>query len=277
MAPRIASPLAVMRSSLIGSLVHTLQTNLARKAPRVRLFEVGRVFRRDAAAPAGPLSVAGVSQPMRVAGLAYGPADRAQWGSEDRAVDFFDVKGDVQTLLGSYADAHTTTFAASGHPALHPGRSASVAIDGVLVGHLGELHPRWRQAYELPGAPVVFELDLTALLQAHLPAAAALPKQQSVWRDIALLANETVTHDALMHVILDPATGTLIRSANLFDVFKPHSPVDGMSPAERSLAVRLELRDDDATLTDDRSDAAVAQVLTALRSRLGVRLRGEAP
>ena len=98
-----------------------------------------------------------------------------------------------------------------------------------------------------------------------------------MWRDIALLANETVTHDALMHVILDPATGTLIRSANLFDVFKPHSPVDGMSPAERSLAVRLELRDDDATLTDDRSDAAVAQVLTALRSRLGVRLRGEAP
>jgi phenylalanyl-tRNA synthetase beta chain len=271
----IASPLAVMRSSLIGSLVNTLQTNLTRKAPRVRLFEVGRVFRRDAAATAGPLSVAGVTQPMRVAGLAYGPADRAQWGSKERVVDFFDVKGDVQALLGSYADAHKVTFAACQHPALHPGRSASVAIDGVLVGHLGELHPRWRQAYELPGAAVVFELDLATLLHTHVPAAVALPKQQSVWRDIAVLAIESVTHDMLMGVILDPASGSLIRSANLFDVFKPKSPVDGMAPAERSLAVRLELRDDEVTLTDERSDAAVAQVLTALRSRLGVRLRGE--
>ena len=95
----IASPLSVMRSSLVGSLVSTLRYNLARKAPRVRLFEIGRVFRRDANAIDGPLGVAGVSQPMRVAGLAYGPVDGAQWGSKERAVDFFDVKGDVQALF----------------------------------------------------------------------------------------------------------------------------------------------------------------------------------
>jgi phenylalanyl-tRNA synthetase beta chain len=263
----IASPLSVMRSSLIGSLVSTLRYNLARKAPRVRLFEIGRVFRRDATATDGPLGVAGVSQPMRVAGLAYGPVDAAQWGSKERTVDFFDVKGDVQALFAP----RTVTFSPGEHPALHPGRSARIEVDGALIGHLGELHPRWRQGYELPGAPVLFEIELAALLRTTVPAFAALPKQQSVWRDIAVMADESVTHEALMRAICDPSGG-LIRSANLFDVFRP--PAASAAAGERSLAVRLELLDDEATLTDERIDAAVAQVLETLRTRLGVRLRG---
>ncbi|MBP6269215.1 MAG: phenylalanine--tRNA ligase subunit beta [Rhizobacter sp.] len=263
----IASPLSVMRSSLIGSLVNTLRYNLARKAPRVRLFEVGRVFRRDAAAVDAPLGVAGVTQPMRVAGLAYGPVDAAQWGSKDRTVDFFDVKGDVQALFAP----RMVHFASCEHPALHPGRSARIEVDGAAIGHIGELHPRWRQAYELPGAPVVFEIDLAALLRTTVPAFAPLPKQQSVWRDIAVMADESVTHEALMQSILE-VPGGLIRSANLFDVFRP--PSASAAASERSLAVRLELLDDDATLTDERIDAAVARVLETLRTRLGVRLRG---
>jgi phenylalanyl-tRNA synthetase beta chain len=264
----IASPLSVMRSSLIGSLVNTLRYNLARKAPRVRLFEVGRVFRRDANAVDGPLGVAGVTQPMRVAGLAHGPVDAAQWGSKERAVDFFDVKGDVQALFAPRG----VSFAPCEHPALHPGRSASISIDGAVIGHIGELHPRWRQAYELSSAPVVFEIELAALLRATVPAFVPLPKQQSVWRDIAVMADESVTHAALMQAILDRSSGGLIRSANLFDVFRP--PAANAATTERSLAVRLELLDDEATLTDERIDAAVAQVLETLRSRLGVRLRG---
>lgn len=263
----IASPLSVMRSSLIGSLVNTLRYNLARKAPRVRLFELGRVFRRDATAVDGPLGVAGVTQPMRVAGLAYGPVDAAQWGSKERTVDFFDVKGDVQALFSP----RTVSFAPCAHPALHPGRSARIEIDGAVIGHIGELHPRWRQAYELPGAPVLFEIELSALLRTTVPAFVPLPKQQSVWRDIAVMADESVTHEALMQAILDP-TGGLIRSANLFDVFRP--PAANAATAERSLAVRLELLDDEATLNDERIDAVVAGVLDRLRTRLGVRLRG---
>ena len=266
----IASPLSVMRSSLIGSLVNTLRHNLARKAPRVRLFEIGRVFRRDANATDGPLGVAGVSQPMRVAGLAYGPADAAQWGSQERAVDFFDVKGDVQALLSPRA----VSFVAGEHPALHPGRSARIEIDGVAVGHIGELHPRWRQAYELHSAPVLFEIELAALLHTTMPAFVPLPKQQSVWRDIAVMADESVTHEALMWAILEPSSGGLIRSASLFDVFRPPVATGRTTGTERSLAVRLELRDEDATLIDERIDAAVAGVLETLRTRLGVRLRG---
>lgn len=160
----IAAPLAVMRSSMIGSLVGVLRHNLARKAPRVRVFEIGRVFLRDPAVVDSDTTVAGYAQPLRLAGLAWGPADTLQWAVNDRTVDFFDLKGDVEALLAP----REARFVAAEHPALHPGRSARIEVDGVAVGWVGELHPRWRQAYELPQAPVLFELDVDALRQGQI-------------------------------------------------------------------------------------------------------------
>jgi phenylalanyl-tRNA synthetase beta chain len=262
----IAAPLAVMRSSLIGSLVATLRHNLLKhRAPRVRVFEVGRVYRRDATAPDGDISVAGLHQPMRIAALACGAADALQWGSDERAVDFFDAKGDIEALFAP----SRPSFVAAAHPALHPGRSARIELDGRVVGHVGELHPRWCQGYELPHPPVLFELDLDALLARPLPLAAALPRQQSALRDLALLIGEGVSHDALIAALSDDATG-LVRSARLFDLYKPKDSAN----AERSMAVRLELRDDDTTLTDERIEAVMAQALERAVSRLGARLRG---
>ena len=265
----IASPLSVMRSSLMGSLVGALRHNLARKAPRVRLFEIGRVFRRDASAVDGPLGVAGLSQPMHIGGLAFGPVDASQWGSKERNVDFFDVKGDLQALFSP----QVVTFESGEHPALHPGRSARLVIDGEVVGHVGELHPRWKQAYELPGAPVLFELQLAALLRGTVPAFVPLPRQQSVWRDIAVVADDSVSHAALMKAVQGDGGG-MIRSVNLFDVFRPQAASADLALTERSLAVRIELLDDEATLTDERIDAAVAQVIERLQAQLRVRLRG---
>jgi phenylalanyl-tRNA synthetase beta chain len=264
----IASPLSVMRSSLMGSLVNVLRYNLARKATRVRVFEIGRVFRRDASVAHGELSVAGIHQPMRLGGLAYGNADALQWGTKERQVDFFDVKGDVEALFAP----KSVSFVPTEHPALHPGRSARIEVDGKPLGFIGELHPRWRQGYELPTAPVLFEIELPALLERELPAFSAIPRHQSVWRDIALITRETVTHDALMQAIRSAPT-PLVRSAQLFDIYKPATPTADIAAGERSMAVRLELLDDENTLTDERIDAAVAQVLDTLGSRLGVRLR----
>jgi phenylalanyl-tRNA synthetase beta chain len=261
----IAAPLAVMRSSLIGSLVAVLRHNLARKAGRVRVFEIGRVFRRDAAVADGPLSVAGVHQPMRIAGLAYGPADALQWGRPDQPVDFFDVKADVEALFAP----RRPVFVPDSHPALHPGRCARVELDGRVVGHLGELHPKWRQAYELPQAPVLFEFDLESLLERPVPVFEPLPRQQAVVRDLALVVHDDVRHDALIEQLVDD---TLVHSATLFDVYKPAQPVPGIGADERSLAVRLELLDPGSTLNDERIDAAVkaalGRVQTALRARL---------
>jgi phenylalanyl-tRNA synthetase beta chain len=264
----IAAPLAVMRSSLIGSLVQVLRHNLARKAPRVRVFEVGRVFRRDPAVADGELTVAGVAQPMRVAGLAWGPEAPLQWGRAERAVDFFDVKGDVEALLAPRRAVFTTAT----HPALHPGRCAQIVLDGRPVGVVGELHPRWRQAYELPSAPVLFELELDALLERVLPQMQALPRQQAVARDLALVVADAVGHDALVAALAgDP--GGLVRQVTLFDIYKPDRPQPGIGAGERSLALRLELLDPAATLTDERIDAVVADAVARAARAVGARLR----
>ncbi|MES3013316.1 MAG: phenylalanine--tRNA ligase subunit beta [Pseudomonadota bacterium] len=266
----IAAPLAVMRSSLLGSLVGVLRINLARKAARVRVFEIGRVFLRDASAADDDASVAGLAQPLRLAGLAYGSADALQWAAAERTVDFFDVKGDVEALLAP----RQPRFVPAEHPALHPGRSARVQVDGADVGWIGELHPRWRQAYELPQAPMLFELDVEALLQGRLPAYAPIARQQAAARDIAVIVGDAVSHDALMQAIAAAPTDGVVRHARLFDVYRPKGGSADLPSGERSLAVRLELLDDATTLTDERIDAAVKTVLDTLSARLGARLRG---
>ena len=265
----IASQLSVMRSTLIGSLVDVLKTNLARKADRVRLFEVGRVFKRDASVADGPQSVAGFDQPMRVAGLAYGPADAQQWGQTSRNVDFFDVKGDVEALLAP----RQATFVAAEHPAFHPGRCAQVQVEGRTVGFVGELHPKWRQAYELPLAPVLFELDATALTERDVPRFASVPRMQSVFRDLALVVHDRTTHDAVIGAILAAPSDGLVRGARLFDIYKPKTAVTGIGEDERSLAVRIELRDDEQTLTDERIDTAMQAVVQNLNDKVGARVR----
>ena len=266
----IASPLAVMRSTLIGSLIEVLKTNLSRKADRVRLFEVGRVFIRDASVQDGDQTVAGFRQPVRVTGVAYGPADALQWGQAVRNVDFFDVKGDVEALLA----LRRPKFVKAEHPAFHPGRCAQVLVDGKPVGYVGELHPKWRQAYDLPQAPVLFELDADVLATREVPVFTSVPKMQSVYRDLALVVQDRTPHDELIAAITDDGPGAgLVRGARLFDIYKPKSPVPGIADNERSLAVRVELRDDEQTLTDERIDAAMKAVLARLGERIGARVR----
>ncbi|PIV73159.1 MAG: phenylalanine--tRNA ligase subunit beta, partial [Rhodocyclales bacterium CG17_big_fil_post_rev_8_21_14_2_50_68_7] len=162
LANPIASQMAVMRSSLIGGLLANLASNLKRRIERVRLFEVGRCFFRDAAGD----GVAGFRQPMRIGALCAGPALPEQWGVATRPVDFFDLKSDVESLLAPAG----ARFEPARHPALHPGRSAAVKIGDRHIGFLGEVHPRWLQSYELGGGAVVFELDLEPLLERSVPA-----------------------------------------------------------------------------------------------------------
>jgi phenylalanyl-tRNA synthetase beta chain len=265
----IAAPLAVMRSSLIGSLLGVLHYNLSRRAARVRVFEIGRVFRRDPAAAAGPASVAGVVQPMRLGALAYGPAAEPQWGEKERSADFFDIKGDVEALLAP----RRPVFVADAHPALHPGRCARIELDGRPVGYVGELHPQWRQAHELPAAPLLFELDLDAVLQRVLPEARPVPRLQSAWRDLALVVRDSVGHDALVGELMNDPSG-LLRSVRLFDLYRPAQPGGDIAAGERSMALRLELRDDAGNLTDQRIDATVAAALQRAQAAFGARLRG---
>ncbi|MDP2367148.1 phenylalanine--tRNA ligase subunit beta [Rhodoferax sp.] len=266
----IASQMSVMRSSLLGSLLQVLKFNLDRKAPRVRVFELGRVFLRDASVQSTDTTVEGFDQPMQVAGMVYGSADMAQWGRKEQGADFFDVKGDVEALLSPLQ----AQFVPAEHPAMHPGRCAGVMLDGRRIGFVGELHPKWRQAYELPQAPLMFELELDAVLRRSVPAFVPVSKHQAAERDIAVLVDEAVSHAALMEAVWAAPTAGLLRDALLFDVYRP-KPLAGAMPDTntKSLAVRLTLHSDTATLTDEQIDVAVQSVLNQLTQRLGARQR----
>ncbi len=264
----IAAPQSVMRSSLLGSLISVLRFNLSHQSARVRVFEIGRVAQRDAAVAAGNTTVAGVHQPMRVAALSYGPANELQWGAADRTTDFYDVKGDLESLLAPAP----VEFRAAQHPALHPGRCAEVLMSGRVVGVIGELHPRWRQSHGLVHAPVMFELDLSAVLARPVPAFSAIARQPSAWRDVALVVSHSTTCADLIAAVCDDPSG-LIRTATLFDVYKPVQPIGDWLPGELSMAVRVELHDAGATLTDQRIDGCIASAVARASQRLGARLR----
>jgi len=257
----IAAPLAVMRSSLLGSLVQVLRYNLARRADRVRVFELGRVFHRDSSVTDTLKTVAGIAQPLKIAGLAYGSVAAGQWGIGDRPVDFYDVKGDVEALLGQKA-----VFVAANHPALHPGRSARIEVAGQVVGWVGELHPQWRQSYELPASPVVFELDADAVMNVPVPRPQGLPKHHPALRDLALVVPSAVTADALLGALKASDKTGLLKAVSLFDVYR-------MSDVEKSLALRLEVLDPEAPLTEEKITSVVNAAVAAAERAVGARLR----
>ena len=192
-------------------------------------------------------------------------------GLSDAAVDFFDVKGDVEALLAPQRLEFVPASASAHHPALHPGRSASVRLKGVEIGVVGELHPQWRQSYGLSAAPIVFELDLAALLHRPVPVFQPIAKFPAAQRDIALLVPETCTHAALIAAIYEAPHGGLLQDAQLFDVYRPKGPQPDDN--SRSLAVRLTLASPLATLTDAEIDVAMQAIWTHLAQTLGARPR----
>lgn len=268
----IASQMSVMRSSLIGSLLQVLKFNLDRKAPRVRVFELGRVFLRDASVATTDSTVKGVRQPMRVAGLAWGDAQAARWDGKPQRADFYDAKGDVEALLAPAVP----TFERTEHPALHPGRAARVLLDGREIGVVGELHPRWRQQWDFAQAPVLFELDLDAVTARTVPVAQPVAKHQAVERDVALVVAESVAAGAVLDAARAAPTQGLLRDAMLFDIYRPQpgaASTGGLADGEKSLAVRLSFQSDAGSLTDEQVDAAVQAVLGQAAAAVGARLR----
>jgi len=260
----ISSQLSVMRSGLAGSLVSNVRYNLNRKQFRVRVFELGRVFRADSSVGAGPLTVAGIDQPLRIGAIAYGSAYPEQWGRAGRNVDFYDVKGDIERLLAPAA----IRFESTTHPALHPGRSAAVLLEGKPIGWLGELHPRWQQKYELPLAPVLFELDLDALLASPMPLFRGVSKFPPVIRDLALVVDESVPAEALLEAMRS-ACPALVTDLTMFDLYRGK----GIDAGKKSLAFRVVMQDTSKTLTDVETEAVMAQLLQLIAQRFDAKLR----
>ena len=265
----IASQMNVMRSSLIASLVANVRYNINRKANRVRVFEVGAVFHRDTQVQDGPLQVAGYQQPKQVAGMAYGAVADEQWGLSSRNVDFFDVKADLEALFAP----RTLRFVQAEHPALHPGRSARVELDGQDIGIIGELHPRLQQKYDLPLAPVVFEVAALALQERKVPTYVEISKFPAVTRDLALVVKQAVRAQELFDVFAEEKRNNsacaIIQAIVLFDEYQGK----GLENDEKSLAFRFTLQDTQNTLQDDKVDVAMSAIIAAATGKLVAKMR----
>ncbi|WP_428827602.1 phenylalanine--tRNA ligase subunit beta [Azonexus sp. IMCC34842] len=260
LANPIASQMAVMRSTLIGGLISNLITNLKRKQSRVRLFEAGRTFQRDVQGS----PVEGFYQPWKLAGLAYGGALPDGWGGGARKVDFYDLKGDLEALL---APAQLR-FEKLVHPALHPGRAATILLGGQVIGCIGELHPEWVQKYDLPQAPVVFEVDFAAVTAAKVPAYCEVSKFPSVIRDMAIVVDQGLSLQTLLDG-LSKQLPDLVKDVQLFDIYAGK----GVAENKKSLAFRIVMQDTQRTLLDSEVDAAMQQLVSCLEQAFGAQLR----
>jgi phenylalanyl-tRNA synthetase beta chain len=262
LANPLSAELGVMRTQLWPGLVDALARNATRQQARVRLFEIGNVFQgRDSKERSAPVET------LRVAAVACGDVADTQWGEPGRAVDFHDLKGDLESVaaLSGARLEYRPSQAAWGHP----GRSADVFRDDVRVGWIGQLHPRLQRALDLDHPVVAFEIDLAPLRERAVPRAKPLSKFPSVRRDLAFVVPEQVSWQALADTVRD-AAGATLRELQLFDRYVGK----GVESGFKSLAMGLILQEDSRTLTDREVDTLVAAVTASLESTHAARIRG---
>jgi phenylalanyl-tRNA synthetase beta chain len=251
----LSSQMNVMRSTLLGGLLSNLQFNLNRKQSRVRLFEIGRCFLKE-----GNI----YAQPEKFAGLCYGDVYPEQWGMPARVADFYDVKADVEALFWP----SRVRFEPQTYLALHPGKAARIHTSNGRAGFIGELHPRVRKELGLARSPVLFEIDLHALVPDTLPKFAEISKYPAIRRDIALVVPEKISAQAMLDRMTSEQLST-VSEIHLFDVYQG----EGMDDGKKSLAFRVLLKDTQKTLTDAEADLAVAKLTKILEDEFGARLR----
>ncbi|WP_289285067.1 phenylalanine--tRNA ligase subunit beta, partial [Methylophaga sp. UBA1918] len=257
LANPISSDLSVMRTSLWPGLVQAMVYNANRQHDRIRLFEVGRVFK-------GTLN--DIAQPRQIGGLIYGSNYAEQWSQKPREVDFFDIKADVEALLA--LGGGQVRFEKESHPALHPGQSARVYKNDEAIGWLGAIHPKLNKSLDIDGKVYVFELSLNDVVDSVVPEFETLSKFPALRRDLALLVDDAVNagqiEDCLSEIDSD-----ILKSFQLFDVYSG----EGVELGKKSLAVAFTLQHKERTLTDDEVDSLLKTVTETLSQKLNATIR----
>ena len=255
----LSAELAVMRTSLWPGLLDAAIRNSNRQQQRVRLFESGLKFI--------PRSE-GLDQRKSIAWLAMGGIHEEQWGESARAVDFYDIKADIEALLALTGRGHLLSMAATPHPALHPGQSAAILLGAEPLGWAGMLHPNLEKQLGFDQRVYLVELDQSLLLEREVPRFKPLSRYPSVRRDIALIVDADLPIGHLAEAVRQQG-GALLRDVAVFDVYRGPGVEDG----QKSVALALVWQDEQETLTDSRVEAAVAQVLDMLCNRFNAHLR----
>ncbi len=255
----ISDALAVMRTSLWPGLVQTIIYNQNRQQSRLRFFETGHCFFRKGKE---------FREINRIAGAITGGISQEQWGTKARNVDFFDMKGDLEAILGKTGELHNFEFEHGVHPALHPGKTAKITKNGINIGWLGELHPDIAAKLSLETTIILFELDISAVLRRKSIKYRQLSKYPSIRRDISILVDEQLAVKKVFDVI-NQAGGKWLLNLELFDEYRG----EGIDSGRKSLSLGLTLQESSRTLKEEEVETVMAGVLAALETELGAKLR----
>ena len=255
-ALKIQNPLgedtSIMRTIALPSMLDILARNYAYHNKAVKLYELAKIY----------LPVSGQDLPAEPKMLVLGT-----YGAGET---FFTLKGELEAILTGLRLPKASYTAVKDNPSFHPGRCASVSIDGEVLGYMGQVHPLVAKNYGIDTEIYCVEIDFSKLFDLKLPdpTYVPLPKYPTVSRDLALVCDESVTV-ALAEDVITAAAGKLLRGIRLFDIYRG----TGVPEGKKSMAFSLELRADDRTLTDADSEAVVSKVLAALKEQLDAILR----
>ncbi|MFT6976431.1 MAG: phenylalanyl-tRNA synthetase beta chain [Shewanella psychromarinicola] len=258
----ISVEMSAMRLSMFTGLLTAVGYNQSRQQNRVRLFETGLRFIPDAQADSG------VRQQAMLGAVISGVQNDEHWSMESTIVDFFDLKGDLEAIIGLTVASTEFSFRGATHPALHPGQCAEILRNNRVIGHIGAIHPKLEKPFGLNGKTIIFELELDALLHARLPLAQAVSKFPANRRDIALVVDEAVSATDVMNLIRKVGENQLV-GLNLFDVYQGK----GVEPGKKSLAIALTLQDTTRTLEDKDITETMVAVVSALKTEFNASLR----
>jgi len=259
LANPISAEMGEMRLSLWPGLIEALRFNLRRQHERVRLFEVGTRFEIEAGR---------LVESQAIAGLVTGPALPEQWGADQRAADFFDLKADVEALFALTGRSAAISYVARAHDTLHPGRSAAVMDGRTLVGWLGRLQPEFARKLEIRDPPWIFELAIDPSFRSEVPVFTDISRYPAIRRDLAVVVDESVSLDELRKSVNLAAKG-LLRDLRVFDVYRGK----GVEPGRKSIALGLILQETSRTLTDGEADAVIAAVIERVKGDLKAGIR----
>ncbi|NKF51592.1 phenylalanine--tRNA ligase subunit beta [Shewanella sp. WXL01] len=258
----ISVEMSAMRLSMFTGLLAAVGHNQSRQQGRVRLFESGLRFIPDEQADSG------VRQQAMLGAVISGNQNDEHWSMESKTVDFFDLKGDLEAIMGLTAADSEFSFRAASHPALHPGQCAEILRNNRVIGHIGALHPSLEKPFGLNGKTIVFELELDALLQSSLPLAQAVSKFPANRRDIAVAVDENISATDVMNLIRKVGENQLV-GLNLFDVYQGK----GVESGKKSLAIALTLQDITRTLEEKDITETMDSVVSALKTEFNASLR----
>ena len=258
----ISSEMSVMRLSLWTGLLGTIVYNQNRQQSRVRIFETGLRFVPDTQANLG------IRQDVMLAGAICGNRYEEHWDLAKNSVDFFDLKGDLESVLELTGKTGAIEFRAETNPALHPGQSAAIYLKDKRIGFIGVVHPELERKLDLNGRTLVFELEWNALADRAVPQAQEISRFPANRRDIAVVVNENVPASDVLAECKKVGANQVV-GVNLFDVYRGKGVVEG----SKSLAISLILQDTGRTLEEEEIAATVARCVEALKERFQASLR----